>query len=254
MNDSPLSPPRDEPRPDAGAGAATERPTPATEERPESRTQSRTQSESRPQAEPGHLEPYPSQSAPYGPHSGPQPYGPPGAPPAHGPYPPPVRPEPAPKPIDIGTAQRLWWAIVGLGLIQVIASVIAGVQQRGSLAEQMRGDLERAGQPATQAMAELMVTAGLALAVLIGIVLAGLGVLFAHLLGRGKLWARTVLTIAGVWLVLMAAGTLFALDTVSGAAALAAGAATLVQGVLAAGAVFLAYRPDSTAYFLVNRR
>ncbi|MFC8042474.1 hypothetical protein [Nocardia sp. NPDC057353] len=168
--------------------------------------------------------------------------------------PPPVRPEPAPKPTDIGTAQQLWWAVIGFGLIQVIASVIAGVQQRGALAEQMRGDLERAGQPATQAMSELMVTLGLALAVLIGIVLAGLGVLFAHLLGKGKLWARTVLTIAGIWLVLMAVGTLFALDTVSGTATLAAGAATLVQGVLAAGAIFLAYRPDSTAYFLVNRR
>ncbi|UGT64651.1 hypothetical protein [Nocardia asteroides] len=176
------------------------------------------------------------------------------APPPYGPYPPPVRPEPAPKPTDIGTAQQLWLAVIGFGLIQVLASVIAGVQQRGSLAEQMRGDLERAGQPATEAMSELMVTLGLALAVLIGIAAAGLGVLFAHLLGKGRLWARTVLTVAGVWLVLMAAGTLFALDGVSGAAALAAGAATLVQGVLAAGAIFLAYRPDSTAYFLVNRR
>lgn len=168
------------------------------------------------------------------------------------PYPAP--PPPPPRPVDVGTAQQLWWGIAGVGIVQVIASAILGLQQKATLAEQMRADLEQAGQPAGETTAEFMVTIALALAVLVGFAVAGLGLLFAHHLGKGKLWARTLLTVAGVWLVLMALGTLFALDTVSGGAALVAGGATLVQGVLAAGAIFLAYRPDSTAYFLMNRR
>ncbi|MEV4128305.1 hypothetical protein [Nocardia sp. NPDC049707] len=164
---------------------------------------------------------------------------------------PPPRPEP---PEDIRTARQLWWGVIGFGIVQMIGSVVAAFRQRQDFAQKMYDQAHVSDPNFTMANAELMVSLAFVIAVVIGLALAAFAVLFVHQLVRGKLWARTLLTAVGVWLVLVAVGTLFALEAVTGAASLVAGAAAIVQGVLAAGAVYLSHRPDSTAYFQVNRR
>ncbi|WP_083898222.1 hypothetical protein [Nocardia vinacea] len=161
------------------------------------------------------------------------------------------RPEP---PEDIRTARQLWWGVIGFGILQMIGSVVAAFQQRKDFAQKMFDQVHVGDPNFTMADAELMVSLAFVVAVVIGLALAAFALLFVHQLVRGKLWARTLLTAVGVWLVLVAVGTLFALEAVTGAASLVAGAAAIVQGVLAAGAVYLSHRPDSTAYFQMNRR
>ncbi|WP_433758681.1 hypothetical protein [Nocardia sp. CA-135398] len=165
--------------------------------------------------------------------------------------PPQPRPEP---PEDIRTARQLWWGVIGFGVLQMIGSVVAAFQQRKDFAQKMFDQVHVSDPNFTMAGAELMVSLAFVVAVVIGLALAAFALLFVHQLVRGKLWARTLLTAVGVWLVLVAVGTLFALEAVTGAASLVAGAAAIVQGVLAAGAVYLSHRPDSTAYFQMNRR
>lgn len=184
--------------------------------------------------------PYPLGMYPPGPHP-------------RGPIVGPPRPRPEP-PEDIRTARQLWWGVIGFGLLQMIGSVVAAFQQRKDFAQKMYDQVHVGDPNFTMANAELMVSLAFVVAVVIGLALAAFALLFVHQFVRGKLWARTLLTAVGVWLVLVAVGTLFALEAVTGAASLLAGGAAIVQGVLAAGAVYLSHRPDSTAYFQLNRR
>ncbi|WP_254190717.1 hypothetical protein [Nocardia noduli] len=164
---------------------------------------------------------------------------------------PPPRP---PMPEDVRTAWQLWWGVIGFGVVQLTASMIAALGQRQDFGEQILEQLRETDPNTTPAFADAMVLVVFVMVVLVGLVITGLGILFVYMFGRGKLWARTLLTVVGVWLVFMAVGTLFTLDTVGGVATLVAGGASIVQGVLAGGAIFLGHRRDSTAYFLVNRR
>ncbi|MEV0297963.1 hypothetical protein [Nocardia sp. NPDC050710] len=171
------------------------------------------------------------------------------------PYPVGVGPAPRPPmPEDVRTARQLWWGVVGFGVVQLAASMVAATGQRREFAEKMFDQMRESDPNATMAGADLLVLVAFVFVVLFGLVITGLALLFVYQFGRGKLWARTLLTIVGVWLVLMAVGTLFALDAVSGVASLVAGGASIVQGVLAGGAIYLGHRPDSTAYFVMNRR
>jgi hypothetical protein len=169
----------------------------------------------------------------------------------------PINVGPLPKPTapeDLRTTRQLWWGVVGFGVVQLAASIITAVQQRHDFAEQMYDQVKADDPNFTMATAELMVQFAFAFAVMLGLAIAAVALLIAHQLVRGKLWARTLLTIVGIWLVLIAIGTMFALGSVTGAASLVAGGAAIVQGVLAAGATYLSHRPDSTAYFQMNRR
>ncbi|WP_227997237.1 hypothetical protein [Nocardia australiensis] len=172
------------------------------------------------------------------------------------PYPP-TQFGPLPKPAlpeDVRTARQLWWGVVGFGVLQLGGSMLAAVGQRHDFAKQMFDQVKAEDPGFTMATADLMVQLAFVVAILLGLVVAALGLVIAHQLVRGKLWARTLLTVVAVWLVLIAIGTMFTLGSISGAGSLVAGAAAIVQGVLAAGATYLSHRPDSTAYFQMNRR
>ncbi|MGW4088268.1 hypothetical protein [Nocardia sp. NPDC004750] len=104
------------------------------------------------------------------------------------------------------------------------------------------------------ASAELMVSLVYVVVVLIGLGLSALALVIVHQFGRGKPWARTVLTVLGAWSVVIGVGALLAIDAVTGTASLVAGGASIVQGVLAVGAIYLSHRPEATAYFQPGRR
>ncbi|MGW4351274.1 hypothetical protein ACWELJ_04210 [Nocardia sp. NPDC004582] len=155
-----------------------------------------------------------------------------------------------PVPEDVGTACQLWYAALGVGLVQLIASLIAQFGQRNELARQMFDQVKEQQPAVTLAQVEVWAAVVFVLVAVFWLVLSGAGVAVVWQLGRGKNWARAVLTGFGIFLVLGAAGTLFGLGAKEGGvAALVAGGAGIVQAVLAGGAVFLCYRSESEAYF-----
>lgn len=167
---------------------------------------------------------------------------------------PPNKPEPLPVPEDVGTARQLWWVIAGLGVVYTVAGVATLTGQREELSEQALAEIHKTDPDIPASTADVMVLFAYGLTGLVGVLMAGLTVVIAHQLGKGKRWARTVLTIVSVWLVLGAVTTLFTFSAVTGVATMVAGGTAIVQGVLAAGAAYLSYRPESTKYFELNRR
>jgi TPP-dependent 2-oxoacid decarboxylase len=152
-------------------------------------------------------------------------------------------------PEDVGTARQLWWGVIGFGVVQLIASMIAALDQRRTFAEEVFEQARVQDPQVTMASAELIVSLVYVVVVLIGLGVAALASVIVHQFGRGKPWARTVLTVLGAWVVVIGVGALLAIEAVAGMASLVAGGASIVQAVLAVGAIYLSHRPDSTAYF-----
>lgn len=143
---------------------------------------------------------------------------------------------------------QLWWGVAAFGVLRLIADAVDRFTHRHDLARQMY-DQMREQQPQTSlAQVELVVTLLEVVIVVFGLGLAVGVVAIAYQLRRGRLWARTLLEAAAAVLVLGAVGTLFGLSS-EGVAALLAGAAAILQAVLAAGAVFLCRRGESDAFF-----
>ncbi|WP_406282334.1 hypothetical protein OH799_21170 [Nocardia sp. NBC_00881] len=170
------------------------------------------------------------------------------------PGPPGARPTKAPMPVDVGTARQLWWGVVGFGVVQLIASIIGALPQRHTFAREVFDQAREKDPQVTIAAAELMVAMVYVVVVLIGLGVAALALVIVHQFARGKLWARTVLTALGAWVVVVGIGALFAIGAVDGTASLVAGGASIVQSVLGVGAIYLSHRPESTAYFQISRR
>ncbi|WP_067528291.1 hypothetical protein [Nocardia uniformis] len=157
---------------------------------------------------------------------------------------------PRPVPEDVRTAAQLWWAALTVGVVQVIATIFTQFGNRKDLAEEFF-DQVKADQPsATMPQVELAVVVMLiGMAVLWLLLLLGAAAGMAYLLFRGKAWARTLLTVFAAFLIVGAIGSLFGPGDLDGPAALIGGGASIVQAVLAGGAVFLCYRKESDAHF-----
>lgn len=158
----------------------------------------------------------------------------------------PAEPE---MPDDIATARQLWWAIIGLGLARMVVLIIDLIGQRREFTDQLVEQMRSSNPEVTPEMIESMMPVVFVVFGVIGVVAAIVGAVVVHQLARGKLWARVLLTFVGVWLIFMAISSMFSLDAITGPASLIGGGATIVQGVLAAGAIYLCHRPDSVRYF-----
>ncbi|MBC7300229.1 MAG: hypothetical protein H5T78_04685 [Nocardia sp.] len=157
-------------------------------------------------------------------------------------------------PEDVGTARQLWWGVAGLGVIYAGAGVASLTGERDELSKQFLDEMHKADPNFPASTVDVMVLVAFALTALVGVLLALVTVAIAHQLGRGKSWARTVLTVVAIWLGLGAVATMFSFSAVANPATIVAGGASIVQGVLAAGATFLSYRPESTKYFQSHRK
>ncbi|MFC6013676.1 hypothetical protein [Nocardia lasii] len=166
---------------------------------------------------------------------------------------PPHKPELVPLPEDLVTSRQLWWGVAGLGVVSTVAGLFTMFGRRDEVAEQVV-EMYKVDPPLPASTVDLMVVLSFVFAAVIGVLLGGLTVLIAHLMSKGKLWARTVLTVVAVWLSIGALATMFTFADEVGPATIVAGGASIVQGVLAAGAAYLSYRPDSTKYFQSRRR
>lgn len=153
------------------------------------------------------------------------------------------------KPEDVRTAFHLWWAVVALGVLRLILGAADNLLNRHRIAQDFHDQLQdQQGQFGLTQM-ELAVTILEILILAYGLgVAVGAAAVVRHI-DLGRLWARTVGDIAAVVLVFGAIGSLLGLGTVSGGMTVLIGAVSILQAVLACGAVFLCRRSESAKYF-----
>lgn len=162
----------------------------------------------------------------------------------------PVHPETKPdeRPIDVEAARQLWWAATVLWLIGALTSMMLLFDMREALldpaVEAMAPDIERPS--------DLMVVLSMipAFAMIIGLAAVFMWVVRRMHAGAG--WARVVLTVFGVLMVLNALPGLWSLTDAMSTTGLVGVIGTvcgILQALAAAAAIVLMYRPDSNAHF-----
>lgn len=185
--------------------------------------------------------PPPGGSAPqYGtPAPAENPYGAPPPAPAYG-YAPQAGPVTRPKPMD--TAVLLMRVGAVLSLVSLVLSFVFA----GDIREQATQALQDSGQTVDQTLIDSAVTIGIAVAVVFGLLGAGLWLFMAWANGKGKSWARIVATI------------LFALSFVTFLIGLAQPAPLLsrvlsiVSIALGGYIVYLLWRKESSEFYAAS--
>ncbi|QCQ92327.1 hypothetical protein [Rhodococcus sp. SGAir0479] len=171
-----------------------------------------------------------------------------------GQYPmPPAAPERRPVPADVTTAFQLWFAVIALGVVYLVAALMFVHSDRATFVDQLMDELakQQPGLEVSRSEVDQLLTLGLVgTGVVLALVLGGLTVLFAFKMRKGRNWARMVLTMAGVFTVFSAIPTVFGAGAATGTAALVMGGAGILQAVVAVGAIVLMHRKESNAYFL----
>ncbi|MCQ4121945.1 hypothetical protein [Rhodococcus tibetensis] len=179
---------------------------------------------------------------------------PPQGPNPHGlPYPPPVpQPKPdRPAPVDVGTAAQLLWVVAVLGVIQAVAAMALVVGEKSTFVDElMTNPKVKSGEVAmTRENVEMLFYVGIAVTGVLILLLTGLFVLFVHFMRKGRNWARTLLTVVSVTMVVWTVPVLFGIGSDGSSIALAIGGVQILQAVVAVGAVVLMHRKDSNSYF-----
>jgi uncharacterized membrane protein YcfT len=166
---------------------------------------------------------------PGGPGAGPMPQAPPV----------PGAPAPASKPSSIVQAVRLMYLGAVLTVLGGLLTPLIRDDLRGSMEEAMAGQ----PTPMTADQLDTIVTVIVAVSVVFGFIWAGVWLLMAWVIGKGKSWGRVVATV------------LFALNLVSFLAGIAQGQATgvvlvvnLLTLLVGGFVVALLWRKDSSAY------
>jgi hypothetical protein len=146
----------------------------------------------------------------------------------------------------------LWWLVAGFGFAQLLCALLGAIGDRDALVDQLLSDMARrdAEFALTRSTAQLFLYAGLLIAVVIGVVVCTVVLVVAYQMRRGRGWARTILTVLGSFLVVLAVPSVFGLGTATGAVAVLAGGLAILGGVAAAGAIVLMHRRESNSYFL----
>lgn len=170
---------------------------------------------------------------PGGPGAGPMPQAPPV----------PGAPAPASKPSSIVQAVRLMYVGAVLTLLGGLLTPLIKDDLRRSMADAMSGQ----PTPMTADQLEVIVNVVVVVSVVFGFIWAGVWLLMAWVIGKGKSWARVVATV------------LFALNLVSFLAGVAQGQATglvlvvnLLTMLVGAAVIALLWRKDSSAYFAAS--
>ncbi|SNT38151.1 hypothetical protein [Rhodococcoides kyotonense] len=172
----------------------------------------------------------------------------------HGP--PPLESVKRPAPVDVETARHLWWGVALLGMINLLATLIVVYGDRSVFAQQLVDDVmaQDASIPLTVDSAESYLIAALVVMVAIGVGFGALFLFWVNKMRMGKMWARMLLTMIGTVTVVLTVPQLFGFGANDGAMAIVLGVAGILQGVLAAGAIYLMHRKDSNEYFFASRK
>lgn len=172
----------------------------------------------------------------------------------HGP--PPLQQVERPAPVDVETARHLLWGVTGLGLLSLLMTLIMVNGERSVFAQQLVDDIkvQDPSLPLTLESAETYLTVALVMMALVGIGFAALFTYWVEKMRMGRLWARALLTMIGTVTVVLALPQLFGFGVDGGALQIVMSVVSILQGVLAAGAIYLLHRKESNAYFLASRK
>ena len=177
---------------------------------------------------------------------GPPPPPAPGEPAPQGPWasdyrsPPPLQGEPDPPP-SLATAVKGMYVGAALSAIGILVSLT----QRDAIRDQ----LEENDSSLTQDELDTAVNVGLAFSVIIGVIVVGLWIWMARSNERGHTWARTTATVLGALNILSLLGSL-AMGQMTPVSAIVG----VLSLILAAGILYLLYRPDSSEYYRARSR
>ncbi len=176
---------------------------------------------------------------------------PPQGPNQYGAYPPPMPKPERPAPVDVGTAAQLLWVVAVLGVIQAVAAMVLVVREKSTFVDElMTNPSVKSGEVAmTRENVEMLFYVGIAVTGVVILLLTGLFVLFVHFMRKGRNWARTLLTVVSVTMVVWTVPVLFGIGSDGSNIALAVGGVQILQAVVAVGAVVLMHRKDSNGYF-----
>jgi hypothetical protein len=158
-------------------------------------------------------------------------------------------------PVDVETARHLWFGVVVLGLFGLVLGMYSVFTDRDAYVQQLLEQV-KAQDPSVTVSAETVdsvLTAGIAVAAVFGIAMAALFWLVVTKMRAGKMWARAVLTFFGAIIVVTSIPSLFALTASGGAVSILTSVSGILQAVLAAGAIVLMHRKESTQYFVATR-
>lgn len=148
--------------------------------------------------------------------------------------------EPDPPP-SLATAVKGMYVGAALSAIGILVSLT----QRDAIRDQLAED----DSSLTQDELDTAVNVGMAFSVILGVVVVGLWIWMARSNERGQTWARTTATVLGALNILSLLGSL-AMGQTTAVSALV-GALSLI---LAAGILYLLYRPDSSEYYRARSR
>lgn len=164
-------------------------------------------------------------------------------------------PEGGNAPVDIETSRHLWFAVIALGVVSMLIGLSALYSDRDAFLDSFLADLE--AQDPSLALppdtANTVLIVAMVMSLVFALLIAGAVLLVVRKMRAGKLWARAVLTVIGVVIVVTTIPTLFGLGSVTGPMAVFTAVLGILQAVAAAGAVYLMHRRESTEYFLSKR-
>ncbi|MFZ2178890.1 MAG: hypothetical protein WAW17_33625, partial [Rhodococcus sp. (in: high G+C Gram-positive bacteria)] len=168
-------------------------------------------------------------------------------------YPPQPAPEPErPVPVDVGTAAQLLWIVAGLGLVQALAAMIIVVGERATFVDELMNNpgVVSGEVDITRENVEMLFYVGIGLTVAIIVLLTALFLLFVRFMRKGRNWARMLVSIVSVMMIVWTVPVLFGLGSDGSTTSLVVGGVQILQAVVALGAVVLMHRKDSNSYFL----
>lgn len=144
------------------------------------------------------------------------------------------RPAPTTAPAPLSLAVKLMY----VGAAVAIIGAILTLTQRDALREQVA-----VNGATTPQQLDRLVNAGIAVALVAGLIGAGLWILNAVFNARGAKWARILSTVLGVLAVV------FTLYGLTQPAAALSRVLSIIQLILAVVIVFLIWRPESSRYY-----
>jgi uncharacterized membrane protein len=148
------------------------------------------------------------------------------------------------RPKSVDNAFMVWLTSAAIGVLSLILSISLG---RDQIRDAARTSLQGQNKAFTEADLNNAVTIATVFAILVGIIIAGLFLLFAYKMRAGRNWARITLTVLGALSILF---TILGVGN-SGVASLIV---SLIQAALILIAVYFMYRPDANQYFAAGRR